>query len=77
MLRDFDYRARRYVTIAYKAGIVYYRVPEAAWRKIEEAGAGELPLFVDQDEPMQPAVRETCAAATNTWLKQQANNGKR
>jgi hypothetical protein len=39
---DFDYRPRRGVIIAYRAGQTYRRVPEAAVRAIVEAQAGEI-----------------------------------
>jgi hypothetical protein len=42
MLRDFDYKPRRSITIAYQAGHVYKRVPEAAARDILRAEAGEV-----------------------------------
>lgn len=43
MLRDFDYRPTRHITIAYQAERTYQRVPEAAARAILAAKAGEVP----------------------------------
>lgn len=42
MLRDFDYHANRWITIAYKSGETYRKVPEAAVRAILAAKAGEV-----------------------------------
>lgn len=41
MERDFTYKPKREVHIAYKAGFTYHRVPEAAARAIIAARAGE------------------------------------
>jgi hypothetical protein len=49
MLRDFDYKPRRSITIAYQAGHVYKRVPEAAARDILRAEAGELAGELNDD----------------------------
>jgi hypothetical protein len=42
MRRDFDYRPRAGIIVAYRGGQVYRRVPEAAVRAIVSAGAGEV-----------------------------------
>jgi hypothetical protein len=42
MERDHDYRAKARVFVAYKAGQIYRRVPEAAVRSIVAAGAGRV-----------------------------------
>lgn len=42
MYKDFDYKPRRELTIAYLAGRTYQRVPEAAANAIKAASAGEF-----------------------------------
>lgn len=42
MSKDFDYRPRPGVVIAYLAGRTYERVPEAAVAAIRQAGVGEV-----------------------------------
>ncbi len=42
MLRDFDYRPRSGVIIAYRDGKTYERVPEGAAAAIKAAQAGEI-----------------------------------
>ena len=44
MTRDFDYWPVRQVVMAYRAGVTYERVPEAAVAKILAAEAGEIVL---------------------------------
>lgn len=52
MVRDFDYRAHRCITIAFKKGETYRRVLEAAARAIVKAQAGEI---VSNDNSYRPA----------------------
>ncbi|MEN6535647.1 MAG: hypothetical protein ABFD89_18430 [Bryobacteraceae bacterium] len=40
--RDFVYKPKRNVHVAYKGGVTYQRVPEAAVRVIVAAKAGEV-----------------------------------
>lgn len=42
MLSDHLYKPKRTVSVEYKAGRVYERVPEAAVRSILDARAGEV-----------------------------------
>jgi hypothetical protein len=42
MLRDFPYCPSLKVTIQYRGGVTYARVPEAAVRAIVGAGAGDV-----------------------------------
>jgi hypothetical protein len=45
--RDFIFKPKRNLHIAYKAGITYCRVPEFAARAIVAAGAGQI---VERDD---------------------------
>jgi hypothetical protein len=42
MSRDFDYRPKAGVVIAYRGGRTYERVPELAAKAIRDAGAGQF-----------------------------------
>jgi hypothetical protein len=61
MRRDFDYRPRRGVIIAYRAWQTYRRVPEAAVRAILSAKAGEI--HDDENQGAGSAAGEDAGAA--------------
>jgi hypothetical protein len=50
MLRDFPYCPTHNVTVQYKGGVTYSRVPEAAVAAITAAKAGEIVNGVSQSE---------------------------
>jgi hypothetical protein len=57
--RDFSYCPSRWVTIQYRGGFTYQRVPEAAVRVIRAAEAGEILQNGEETEPERRAVQET------------------
>lgn len=50
IIRDFDYHATRKYLVAYRAGTIVERVPEAAVEAILAAKAGEVVENGDTDE---------------------------
>lgn len=72
---DYDYKPVAAVTIAYRAGQTYERVPEAAARAIVEAGVGRI---VGGDDPGVGEVAvEAEADAGSGEGSSQGRDGKR